>query len=268
MASSSSGQDSASKTGAVFLSYARDDSAAARRIADALRGFGVEVWFDQNELRGGDAWDAKIRNQVRTCTLFVPVISATTQARGEGYFRREWKIAVERTQDMAEHIPFILPVVIDATPESAAFVPDQFRRVQWTSLPDSVPSPQFVEHVRLLLSEPGAAPAQGAAKAAPTRPAPAGRRSPLLVMAAVAAAAIAAALFFGLRPGAKEPAAPAQATPAAPKVDGKSIAVLPFENMSEDRENNAFFADGIHEDILTNLALVQELRVVSRTSVT
>ncbi len=46
----------------------------------------------------------------------------------------------------------------------------------------------------------------------------------------------------------------------------KSIAVLPFENMSEGKDG-AFFADGMHEDILTNLALVRELHVVSRTSV-
>ena len=101
--------------GAVFLSYAREDTDAARRIADALRAFGVEVWFDQNELRGGDSWDAKIRTQIRTCTLFVPIISAKTQSRGEGYFRREWKLAVERTHDMAAGVPFLLPVVTDAT---------------------------------------------------------------------------------------------------------------------------------------------------------
>ena len=38
---------------AVFLSYAREDTEAAKRIAEALRGFGVEVWFDQAELHGG-----------------------------------------------------------------------------------------------------------------------------------------------------------------------------------------------------------------------
>lgn len=43
--------------GAVFLSYAREDHASARPIADVLRAFGAEVWFDQDELRGGDAWD-------------------------------------------------------------------------------------------------------------------------------------------------------------------------------------------------------------------
>jgi adenylate cyclase len=47
---------------------------------------------------------------------------------------------------------------------------------------------------------------------------------------------------------------------------GRSIAVLPFVNMSDDKEN-AYFADGVHEDILTNLAPIRTLHVVSRTSV-
>ena len=50
-------------------------------------------------------------------------------------------------------------------------------------------------------------------------------------------------------------------------VSSKSIAVLPFANMSEEKDANAFFADGIHEDILTNLTRIAELRVVSRSSV-
>ena len=82
---------------AVFLSYASQDAAAVTRIADALRAAGVEVWFDQNELVGGDAWDAKIRGQIGACALFVPVVSANTQARREGYFRIEWKLAAQRT---------------------------------------------------------------------------------------------------------------------------------------------------------------------------
>jgi len=68
-------------SGAVFLSYASQDAGAARRICDSLRAAGVEVWFDQSELRGGDAWDQKIRRQIRECTLFVPLISANTQSR-------------------------------------------------------------------------------------------------------------------------------------------------------------------------------------------
>ena len=53
-----------SLNGAVFLSYASGDAAAAERIATTLRAAGIEVWFDQSELRGGDAWDASIRKQI------------------------------------------------------------------------------------------------------------------------------------------------------------------------------------------------------------
>ena len=52
---------------AVFLSYASQDAEAARHVAEALRAAGVEVWFDQSELVGGDAWDAKIRRQIKEC---------------------------------------------------------------------------------------------------------------------------------------------------------------------------------------------------------
>ena len=66
---------------AVFLSYASQDADAARHICDALRAMSVEVWFDQSALRGGDAWDASIRRQIKDCALFVPIISANTQSR-------------------------------------------------------------------------------------------------------------------------------------------------------------------------------------------
>lgn len=42
---------------AVFLSYASQDADVAKRICDALRAAGIEVWFDASELRGGDVWD-------------------------------------------------------------------------------------------------------------------------------------------------------------------------------------------------------------------
>jgi hypothetical protein len=43
------------------------------------------VWFDQSELRGGNARDQKIRKQIKDCALFVPVISANKPASGKGH---------------------------------------------------------------------------------------------------------------------------------------------------------------------------------------
>ena len=137
---------------AIFLSYASQDAEPARRICDALRGAGLEVWFDQSALRGGDAWDASIRRQIKECALFVPVISANTQVREEGYFRREWNLAVNRTLDMADDRTFLLPVVIDATLDANARVPERFREVQWTHLPGGDVPAAFAERVQRLLS--------------------------------------------------------------------------------------------------------------------
>jgi len=122
--------------GAVFLSYASQDAEAAQKICDALRAAGIEVWFDQSELRGGDAWDRKIREQIHDCRLFIPVISANSERRDEGYFRREWSLAADRTRDMAHKRAFLVPVAIDGTPERGASVPEKFHELQWTRLPD------------------------------------------------------------------------------------------------------------------------------------
>ena len=127
---------------AVFLSYASQDADAARRIAEALRAAGVEVWFDvEGGLEHGDEWDAKIRRQIKECVLFIPLVSANTQSRLEGYFRLEWELAAQRAMSIASGVAFILPVVIDDTREPDALVPDRFRMVQWTRLPGGVVPP-------------------------------------------------------------------------------------------------------------------------------
>ena len=139
---------------AVFLSYASQDADAARRICEALRAAGVEVWFDQSELTGGDAWDAKIRGQIKECALFMPIISANTQARAEGYFRVEWRLADRRTEAMGKSKSFIVPISIDDTRDSNADVPDSFLAVQWTRLPNGETNVAFCKRVKTLLSGP------------------------------------------------------------------------------------------------------------------
>ena len=140
----------------VFLSYASQDAEAAQGIAEALREVGVEVWFDRNELVGGDAWDASIRKQIKECALFVPIISANTNARSEGYFRLEWKLAVDRSHLMAEDQAFFMPVVIGDTAEVSARVPDKFRERQWSRLTNAASTVAFAKRVRALTTEAGA----------------------------------------------------------------------------------------------------------------
>lgn len=155
----------------VFLSYASEDRAAAQHLRDCLPDHGLEVWYDESDLVGGDAWDQKIRRQIRECDYFMPVVSAHTEARAEGYFRREWRLAVERTLDMADDHVFLLPVVIDDTIEAHARVPEKFRTVQWLRLPGGEPNPALEAFCRRLLSgEPAAAPARRASPPPATAP--------------------------------------------------------------------------------------------------
>jgi TolB-like protein len=266
---------------AVFLSYASQDAAAAQKISEALRAAGIEVFLDQSELRGGDAWDQKIRREIRDCALFVPVISVNTASRLEGYFRLEWKLAVDRSHLMAAEKPFLLPVVIDATQESNAHVPDRFREVQWTRLPGGDTSPTFVEGVRRLLSgessqEPGteSAAARVATAATILRPAVSLRRSKAALLGAIAVVVIALGylganrLVFSKRGAVvTAPTAPAAEVTSATAFNppAHSIAVLPFVNLSGDASQD-YFSDGLTEELLNSLAQINDLQVAARTS--
>jgi TolB-like protein/tetratricopeptide (TPR) repeat protein len=239
--------------GAVFLSYASEDAEAARRICEALRAAGIEVWLDQSELRGGDAWDRQIRERIHSCRLFIALISNHTQARDEGYFRREWKLAVDRTHDMLEWKAFLLPVVIDATPERGAAVPDKFHDVQWTRLPGGETPPEFVTRIKKLLSRESApVPTMSRGSTAGARTS---RRSSRLVPAvlAVVLAAVAAYLLIE-KPWSAKFAPPAH-----------SVAVLPLANESGDAKEQ-YFSDGISEDLITALSQFPGLKVIGRTS--
>jgi TolB-like protein/Tfp pilus assembly protein PilF len=257
-------------TGAVFLSYASQDAEAAQQLCAALRAAGIEVWLDQSELRGGDAWDRQIRRQIHDCALFIPLISQHSQERLEGYFRLEWKLAVDRSHRMAAERSFIVPVVVDSTRERDALVPDSFRDVQWTHLPGGEPVPAFVTRVAALLSAPvpvptstGMGPALHGA-AAPT--VTWHRRKLWSIFGLAALAVIGAGGWFALQRSALHRHAQADAAGAPqPVITGKSIAVLPFVDMSE-KHDQEYFADGMAEEILNLLAKVPDLKVIGRTS--
>src|SRR5579863_7551151 len=235
---------------AVFLSYASQDAEAARSIADALQAAGVEVWFDQSELRGGDVWDQKIRHQIRYCALFLPIISSHTQERTEGYFRLEWRLADQRTHLMGRTRPFIVPVCVDDTPEADADVPDAFSAVQWTRLRNGDAQAAFVERVLRLLSpeavhatgevrsptEPAVPHTGGAPRPpAPSSAAPRPTQRVLLLIAAVAVIGLGyfavGKLWLPKRPAADGHASASTIQGGTPKpgaIPEKSVAVLPF----------------------------------------
>jgi TolB-like protein/tetratricopeptide (TPR) repeat protein len=250
---------------AVFLSYASQDTEPARRICEVLRAAGVEVWFDQSELRGGDAWDQKIRREIRDCALFIPIISANTTSRPEGYFRLEWALAEQRAQMIARNKAFIVPVCVDATPESAADVPESFVRVQWTRLPQGSTPPAFAERIRHLIQpELAAAPAPALAPAQVQAQPPPKKTHTVAVLAA--AVVIIAVVVFALdRLVLWKRTQPEASAPLASATPEKSIAVLPFVDMSE-KKDQEYFSDGLSEELIDLLAKNPDLYVSARTS--
>lgn len=132
----------AMRKGDVFISYAREDLAAVRALKAGLEAAGFGVWFDFDRLCAGDDYDLMIRNNISNCSLFLPIISANTEARSEGYFRREWTYALDREKGIFSGVPFIVPVVVDDTREPAA-VPSRFRDFHMSWLPGGAVSPEF-----------------------------------------------------------------------------------------------------------------------------
>ena len=236
--------------GAVFLSYASEDAAAAERIATALRTAGIEVWFDKSELRGGDAWDRQIREQIQACALFMPVISANAHARVEGYFGLEWKLAVDRSHRMAPDQAFLIPVAIDDTRQNDTRIPDRFRELQWTRLLQGETTQAFIERVKRLLSvhppqgpatvQSGAGARSGVPPVVRERVPASWRRKRALPVALTVVTLAVAAYIVVDKIWISNRVSPVVASPLAEK----SIAVLPFVDLSE-KHDQQYFADGM-----------------------
>jgi TolB-like protein len=248
---------------AVFLSYASEDAEAAQRICEALRAVGIEVWFDQSELRGGDVWDQTIRKHIKACTLFMPVISRHTHARREGYFRLEWKLAVDRSNLISATQAFLVPVVIDDTREDDEEVPERIRDIHWTRLPAGETPPAFVERVQRLLSGEASSASRPVASSAtaPSVARPPTSWSPKRALPVVLALAVLGAVgaYLAIHKPSVPAASSALAAPAA------SIAVLPLANESGEA-GQQYFSDGISEDLITALSQFAGLKVIGRSS--
>ncbi len=167
---------------------------------------------------------------------------------------------------MSERTLFVVPVVIDGTREKGADVPESFLRVQWTHLPAGDTPPAFCERIKTLTGNAGAIadPPDSRRAASPPFPPKRSRRLIFVVSAALSVALVLGWLGWRLM----SPKAPAQPIASAIAPFGPpphSIAVLPFVNMSGDKEQE-YFSEGLTEELLNSLARVTELQVAARTS--
>jgi TIR domain-containing protein len=138
--------------GLVFISYAREDEAAARFLVEGLKAQGCDVYFDRERLGPGINFHFQLEDQVRKyCGLFLSVISpATESAVGDNYFRRERYWASQRAEGYsdAQRGEFYLPVLIhSALPEEIRQEPRIFSECQWNCLPGGAVTPEFGRRV-------------------------------------------------------------------------------------------------------------------------
>lgn len=123
----------------VFLSYASEDRPALKELCAKLDELNVLYWFDRDELKAGNDWDDKIRRNVRSCCLFVPLISENVATKEERYFRIEWDEALDRQKMQAKNSRFVLPVLLDGASwdlAEAEEVRADLQKLNWMEMSD------------------------------------------------------------------------------------------------------------------------------------
>ena len=234
----------------VFISYASHDAAVAQKVCAALEAAGFLSWIAPRNVVPGTLYADGIVHAIDDSSILVLILSQ--QAAASAHVGREIERAVSKRHP-------VVALRIDAAPLTAAF--EYFlNQSQWIEGGGSDAAiEQLVAAVGQHLA-PGtvAAPTHGIQASAVHRK---GAARPTWVIAAVVVAiALAGGYFLDSVRRSKH------ATMASTAViSDKSIAVLPFTDMSE-KKDQEYFADGMAEEIIDLLVKVPGLKVISRTS--
>ena len=130
--------------GAVFLSYASEDRPLVEALREELESAGVDVWFDREALQGGDDYEAKIKRNIESCSLFVPILSQHTLTSRRRFFRIEWDWAERVAVQVPPTLRYLMPVVAgDVSPNDPA-LPERFRKLHWLRLEPGKPNSEIV----------------------------------------------------------------------------------------------------------------------------
>jgi TolB-like protein len=260
--------DTAGMAGKVFISYASRDVVVAEKLCAALEAAQLSCWIAPRDVLAGESYAAAIVQAINSCRMLVLVLSKN--AIESPHVLRE----VERASSKRRPV---LSVRMDATelpPELEYFVSAN----QWLDAsggPVERIFPALVESVRgrdagktggETLATGGAARpvADLVPISAPSAPSSRWRKLALVAALAVMAVGLIYVLAdkFWLSKRVDEQESLVETTPA---ISDKSIAVLPFADMSE-KKDQEYFSDGLTEELLNLLAKIPELKVAGRTS--
>ncbi|HUE66375.1 MAG TPA: TIR domain-containing protein [Rhizomicrobium sp.] len=245
--------------GEIFISYRRADEAWARLLHAQLRAEGVEAWYDA-QLGAGQDWRVATAKALQASRIFVLLFS---QAAAE-------------SEDVAKELAaaifskkLVVPVRIENIQPTGAFLYELASR-NWVNAFENTEA-KLVELAQSLakLVKAGVVDEsiipfdRNVGAKTPAQKRSWLKRNPLFIGVAAAIVMVAAlAALFWIYP---RPPATVASLPALLRPAGISIAVLPFLNLSSDKEQE-FFSDGITEEITSALAKVPGLTVIGRTS--
>lgn len=102
--------------GAIFISYAREDEEAAKRLKAGLEAYGCTVWYDRERLLTGMNFRNELEDEVKKkCALFLSVVSRTTESEVESYFHleRNWAALRFERRSGDDRYEFYHPVIVD-----------------------------------------------------------------------------------------------------------------------------------------------------------
>lgn len=223
----------------IFLSYSRNDLTTASRMAAALQAAGHDVWWDQ-ALKSGEVYDQVTETALREARVVVVLWSKAAVA--SDWVRSEATVAMQRGA--------LMPVMIEDCQRPVMFELRQSADlIGWKG---NVKDPRLAAFVAEVTRQLGTSPTV-ATVAPAAAPSGLGRRQ--LIAGAAVLAGVAGAGFAGWK----------QWGDTVTDRGTGSIAVLPFANLSGD-PRQAYFSDGIAEELRSALATIAGLKVAARTS--
>jgi TolB-like protein/Flp pilus assembly protein TadD len=243
----------------VFISYASQDKVVADAVCEALEKAGVVCWIAPRDVTPGEFYAESIVHAIDSTKVIVLVLSQHS-ADSQHVLREVERASSKRHPVVSFRLDSAqLPAGLEYFLNSS-----QWLDASTTGVAGSLP--RLLDAVKTALSQPVTSARTAAAPPAITRSS--GRGRPVLIALAVLASAALAYLAvtkFWLPKAA--PAPSPVASPSAPTaaISDKSIAVLPFADMSE-KHDQEYFADGMAEEILDLLAKIPGLHVPARTS--
>lgn len=223
----------------VFLSYAREDAQIAKALATALERAGHQVWWDRH-IRGGSQFSGAIEKALRDADLVLVLWSKTSV--DSPWVRDE--ASEGRDSDR------LIPILIDGIRPPIGF--RQFQSIDFSGWKGRGSPKRFPDLLNAISDKSQEAPVQPARdlqSAAVVQPKSANAWYIKLIGAALIIAVVAAAIFMT----------------SFAKRDEITLAVLPFADLSPGRDN-AYFAEGVAEEILSTLSAEPAIKVLGRTS--